>query len=417
MEIWRLLQRSIDFIEQHLSSKMTVQQMAEQAYLSSFYFQRLFKGMIGITPAAYVNLRRLSKAIERVTFTSEPISAIGAALGFENHETFSRAFKGQFGVSPSKQRKERYCLPRYCKPNLAAGYDFNGINVPVTSGGIVFTLRLWDQEFLRHFPSRRRGEPDRELAEVDAPQDFCGRTLTVGRYVVCSVEAENEAALRSAMQTAKKHLYTVWAPDNRAALSYPGFELYHGLLPDGAAHGELWIKLRYWRGELPMENNYLSCSRITLDREIYITGLNLQASGLPITFDSLPKMWDKKAVFTEEIRDGIQNTVYPVVEYAVSLNRVPDYIVGREVASAGSQGKPYYHHTVPAGEYVKVAFHGDTFVDMVENRIEPAMKAGKAWAKQNHLKLDNAFSLEVYPHETTMTDFPEMYLLFPIKTE
>lgn len=418
METWMLLQQSLDWIEQHLSEKITLRQMADQAHLSPFYFLRLFKKMLGLSPNAYVNGRRLMRSLKLLANTDLTISAISHTLGYENHETFSRSFKAYFGISPSEQRRCNYNLPRYFKPNLATQWGLSNLNTLTIVDGIPFTLRRTDLEYMRHFlPGKSLSllHLEQELEDITAPEGFWIRTMTIGRYVVCALEAESQEALRPALQIVKRYLYSRWASDNQVTLDYPGFELYHGLLPDGAAYAELWLKLKNQKGETPMSDICLSFSQITLQEEIKVTGLNLQSSGMPITFESLAKMWDKKSVFTEEIRDNIPHTCYPIVEYGIALNRVPDYIAGRQVSAFSTPAEPYYQHVIPAGSYLQVLFHGDSFEDLVQNRIDEARNKGKAWAKRNKVPVNGDFLVEVYPHETTMTEFPEMYLLFPLK--
>ena len=67
---------------------------------------------------------------------------------------------------------------------------------------------------------------------------------------------------------------------------------------------------------------------ITIETEIIVYGLNLQSSGLPINFNSLGIMWDN---YTEDIKNSTPNRRDKEIEYAVCLNKVPDYIVGVEI--------------------------------------------------------------------------------------
>ena len=78
---------------------------AEYGYSPS-HFHRLFTAAVGETPKAHVERVRLERAAYRLAVTGESVLAIAMALGFQSHETFSRAFKRRFGATPSVWRRD-----------------------------------------------------------------------------------------------------------------------------------------------------------------------------------------------------------------------------------------------------------------------------------------------------------------------
>ena len=64
MHAWEAIQTAVDEIEAHLFEEMKTQDLADQVSLSSFYFQKLFKRLVGKSPQEYIQLRRLAKAAE-----------------------------------------------------------------------------------------------------------------------------------------------------------------------------------------------------------------------------------------------------------------------------------------------------------------------------------------------------------------
>lgn len=150
---------------------------------------------------------------------------------------------------------------------------------------------------------------------------------------------------------------------------------------------------------------------ITVEEDIIVNGLNLQSSGLPISFDSLGVMWDK---YTENIKISTPNRSDKEIEYAVCLNKVPDYIVGVEVTEIQEVETGFRSFIIPTGKYVKVEFNGENHQDMVDTKLMARQKEAKKWAKNEKIKLNNEFTVEVYPKQTVEMEYPEMYCLFPI---
>ena len=50
MHAWEAVQKSVDYIEEHLQENMRAEDLAEMVGLSSFYFQRLFKRLVNKPP-------------------------------------------------------------------------------------------------------------------------------------------------------------------------------------------------------------------------------------------------------------------------------------------------------------------------------------------------------------------------------
>lgn len=160
-----------------------------------------------------------------------------------------------------------------------------------------------------------------------------------------------------------------------------------------------------------MYNEKCNIEVITIGEDIIVYGLNLQSSGLPINFDSLGVMWDK---YTEEIKNSTPNRGDKEIEYAVCLNKVPDYIVGVEITEIQEEKTGFKSFTIPEGKYVKVEFNGENHQDMVDTKLMERQKEAKKWAKNEKIKLNNEFTIEAYPKQTVELEHPEMYCLFPI---
>jgi AraC-like DNA-binding protein/predicted transcriptional regulator YdeE len=118
MIAWQSIQTTVDWIEDHLADELTVCDLAGVACLSPYYFQRLFKRMVGKPVMEYVRLRRLARVSDRLIFNDDTILESCMHYGFESHEVFCRAFKSAYGMTPSECRKLLQAVNKFSKPIL-----------------------------------------------------------------------------------------------------------------------------------------------------------------------------------------------------------------------------------------------------------------------------------------------------------
>ena len=100
------LERVFDHIDRHLDEALGLDELSRLANFSKFHFHRLFSAHAGLGVVRYIQLKRLKRASYRLVF-EERLRIIDIALeaGFENPESFSRAFKRNFGQTPSQFRR------------------------------------------------------------------------------------------------------------------------------------------------------------------------------------------------------------------------------------------------------------------------------------------------------------------------
>lgn len=99
------LERILKYIDQHYSTKITLDDIAKSEYLSTYYFSHFFKDKIGMTFQAYLKHVRLKKAYLMLIQSDMKIVDIAHKCGFTNSQIFSSYFKEEFGVSPTQQRR------------------------------------------------------------------------------------------------------------------------------------------------------------------------------------------------------------------------------------------------------------------------------------------------------------------------
>ncbi|MCE8014515.1 helix-turn-helix transcriptional regulator [Halomonas sp. MCCC 1A17488] len=93
------------FIDSHLSSPITVADLAAQACLSEAHFRSRFREQTGLSPWQYVRRRRLEAARQLLAESRMPLSQIALHTGFAHQSALSHAFRSAYGCPPSQLRR------------------------------------------------------------------------------------------------------------------------------------------------------------------------------------------------------------------------------------------------------------------------------------------------------------------------
>jgi transcriptional regulator GlxA family with amidase domain len=95
----------LSWAREHLDAPLTVEDMAEQAGMSSRHFTRAFIAETGATPSKAVERLRIEVARQRVQSSSEAIERVAQSTGFRDPERMRRAFIRAFGQPPQSLRR------------------------------------------------------------------------------------------------------------------------------------------------------------------------------------------------------------------------------------------------------------------------------------------------------------------------
>ncbi len=98
------IQRAIDYVEANITENIDFEEVAKQAYSSSFHFQRVFSILCGFPLGDYIRMRRLSLAGEELSKGKEKIIDMAMKYGYDTPESFSRAFTRFHGITPSEAK-------------------------------------------------------------------------------------------------------------------------------------------------------------------------------------------------------------------------------------------------------------------------------------------------------------------------
>ena len=298
MHAWKAIQKSLNYIEDHLSSDIKIDSLANVAALSPYYFQRLFGRLVKKSVNEYVKLRRLAKASEDLKNNEKRIIDIALDYGFSDHANFTRAFKDAYGITPDEYRACPVILNHFIKPDLSLNFVVANEDVPLIADDIVVevTRRKLDEprtfigiegevpdteltggratgvatagiiwgEFHRQKPHIQHLLPNgKELGVLyigDAREGCCtymvgaeatGNVQTEGyasytlpscEYVVCCLKAENFAELIGSAIFKATSFMESWMKQHNLTCGNFSAEMYYGNTSD-ASYMELWLPL------------------------------------------------------------------------------------------------------------------------------------------------------------------------------
>lgn len=94
--------RAAKYFEDRLRGEASVEGAAAEARYSTYHFYRVFLAVAGATPAAYLRKRRLSEAARELASGRRRILDAALEYGFGSQESFTRAFKDEFGLTPGE---------------------------------------------------------------------------------------------------------------------------------------------------------------------------------------------------------------------------------------------------------------------------------------------------------------------------
>ncbi|MDQ8185274.1 AraC family transcriptional regulator [Pelagicoccus sp. SDUM812002] len=101
------IQAQLDRIELSITEPLPIAELAQDAGMSYWHFQRTFTAMVGDPIGRYIRRRRIAHAAIRLLDYDGTLLDLALDYQFESHEAFTRAFKSELSVTPSDWREGR----------------------------------------------------------------------------------------------------------------------------------------------------------------------------------------------------------------------------------------------------------------------------------------------------------------------
>ena len=101
------VQRMQDYIEKNNTEEINLSDLARISMFSPWYSYRLFRDALGLTPTEYIRKYRLTQAAKELRGGNVKVIDAAYNAGFNNVDTFTRAFYREFGIYGAKYRELR----------------------------------------------------------------------------------------------------------------------------------------------------------------------------------------------------------------------------------------------------------------------------------------------------------------------
>ena len=101
-----IIKPAVDYIHtKYTDTPVNIAALSEMCNISTEYLRRIFKSVYGVTPIAYINNLKITRAKELLKSQMYSISDVAFLSGFNEISCFSREFKKMTGISPSDYKK------------------------------------------------------------------------------------------------------------------------------------------------------------------------------------------------------------------------------------------------------------------------------------------------------------------------
>lgn len=126
MNSLRKMNDALNYIEENLDNDIDLKEVARLALCSEYHFQRMFSFLAGVTLSEYIRRRRLTVAAFELNNSDVRIIDIAIKYGYNSPDSFTRAFQGLHGITPSEARANGQSLKAY--PRMTFQLSIKGGN-------------------------------------------------------------------------------------------------------------------------------------------------------------------------------------------------------------------------------------------------------------------------------------------------
>lgn len=280
MEWIERLNKTISYMEGHLTEEISYDELARMACCSTYHFQRMFAYIAGIPLSEYIRRRRMSLAAVDLQSGEGKIIDIGMKYGYSSPTAFNRAFQSVHGIAPSIAQKGGTPIKSYppisFKIAVKGGEELNYRTEEKASFRIIGVSQPLDKEIEKNFmvvPQMwQKAATDGTLNKIiplmnQQPMGVLGVSAcndkeewkyfiavsssseidnSLEEYVVpgCTWAIFSGTGTNRSIQELQQRVVTEWLPTSGYEFAdAPDVEVYLNSDPDNAQY-ELWLPIR-----------------------------------------------------------------------------------------------------------------------------------------------------------------------------
>ena len=98
---------AVNFIEENLTKKLDLGEVAKQIHYSKYHLHRVFADTTGLTIHDYIKRRQLTEAAKLLVFSDRPIIDIALMAGYKSQQAFTSIFTEMYKMPPNKYRENK----------------------------------------------------------------------------------------------------------------------------------------------------------------------------------------------------------------------------------------------------------------------------------------------------------------------
>jgi AraC family transcriptional regulator len=172
------IQNAIEYIEDNLTEELNIQEIAERACISAFYFQRIFNILCGFTVGEYIRCRRLSMAAQELSKADARVIDVALKYGYDSPDSFARAFTKFHGIPPSSARIKGANLKLFAPVKIKL----------ILEGGTMLEYKIVEKAQFTVIGKARRFDTETSSSEIPKfweEHNKSGDKVVCGMYGVC----------------------------------------------------------------------------------------------------------------------------------------------------------------------------------------------------------------------------------------
>ncbi len=127
------IKSAIDYIEDNITEKLNINDIANRSFSSPYHFQRMFGILCGYTVGEYIRYRRLTLAGAEISGGAKVIDT-AIKYGYESPDSFTKAFVRFHGITPSQAKKRNADLKSFSRMSIKISLEGgNMLNYKIVS--------------------------------------------------------------------------------------------------------------------------------------------------------------------------------------------------------------------------------------------------------------------------------------------